>query len=448
MTAHGASFVADHAWLADGTVADAVALDVRAGRFTRVEPAGAPGPGARRLPGLVLPGFADAHGHVFHRALRARTHTPGSFHTWRATMYAVAARLDPDRLERLATAVYAELALAGVTTVGEFHYLHHDPDGRPYPNRHATAEALVRAARAAGIRLTLLDTCYLSSGFGAPPQGVQRRFSDGDGAGWARRATAAAAALSADDVVVGAAIHSVRAVPAADATVVARWAEDRAAPLHVHLSEQPAENEGCRAATGRSPTVLLDEAGVLAERTTVVHATHLDSDDRARLGAAGATACLCPTTERDLADGIGRADLLLAAGCRLALGSDSHAVVDLLEEARAVELDLRLVTGRRGHLDAAQLATALTSDGHRCLGVPDAGRIEVGARADLVAVDLRSVRTAGHDPGRRLDAAVFAATAADVTHVVRDGEPIVSDRGHRLGDIAGLLTDAIAEVTT
>jgi formiminoglutamate deiminase len=441
------SYLAELAWLPTGIAAD-VAIDLTAGRFTRVEPGGAPSPGAERLRGLVLPGTANAHSHAFHRALRGRTHRGrGTFWTWRETMYAVAAGLDPDGYHALAQAVFAEMALAGFTSIGEFHYLHHDPAGRPYASPNAMGEALIAAARAVGLRIALLDTCYLAGGIGEPPHGVQRRFSDGEVARWADRVDALHAAHDGrDDVVVGAAVHSVRAVPADAIGVVAAWAEEREAPLHVHVSEQPAENEACRAAYGRTPTQLLAEHGAIGPRTSAVHATHLTADDLTLLGDAAAFACLCPTTERDLADGIGPAGRLLEAGARLTLGTDSHAVVDPFEEARAVELDLRLATRERGHLPVAALLDALTADGHASLGFPDAGRLAAGARADLVAVDLESVRTAGTDVDHALATVLFAATAADVTDVVADGRRVVRDRQHHLGDVGELLAERIPAV--
>jgi formiminoglutamate deiminase len=441
------SFLAELAWLPTGSAAD-VAIDVADGRFTRVEPGGAPSPGAERLRGFVLPGAANAHSHAFHRALRGRTHGGrGTFWTWREAMYRVAATLDPETYHALAQAVFAEMALAGFTSVGEFHYLHHAPTGRPYADPNAMGEALIAAAREAGLRIALLDTCYLAGGIGAPPDGVQRRFSDGEVARWADRADALHAAHDGrDGVVVGAAVHSVRAVPAAAIGVVAAWAEEREAPLHVHVSEQPAENVACQSAYGRTPTQLLAELGAIGPRTSAVHATHLTGEDLSVLGRAAAFACLCPTTERDLADGVGPADRLLAAGARLSLGTDSHAVVDPFEEARAVELDLRLVTLERGHLRAATLLDALTADGQASLGFPDAGRLAAGARADLVAVDLGSVRTAGTDVDHAVATVLFAASAADVTDVVADGRRVVRDRQHHLGDVGALLSKRLAPV--
>jgi formiminoglutamate deiminase len=423
----------EHAWLGNGHRADKVLVSVADGRIAGVEAGvAAPPATAHRLPGLTLPGLANCHSHAFHRALRGRTQAErGTFWTWREQMYAVAACLGPDSYFDLAAAAYAEMAATGITAVGEFHYLHHDPDGQPYADPNAMGEALIAAARQAGIRIALLDACYLSSGFGTQPEGVQRRFSDGDADRWAARVDALADKHAADpDVVVGAAVHSVRAVPRAQIDTVAEWATRRAAPLHVHLSEQVAENEACRQAYGQTPATVLFEAGALGPDSTAVHATHLTESDTALLGSQGTHACFCPTTERDLADGIGPSRALLEAGSPLTLGSDSHAVVDLFEEMRAVELHERLATQRRGHWSAEELLTAATQVGHASLGFADAGRIAVGAPADLVTLDLQSARTAGTGGGP--ETAVFAATAADVTHVVGSGRVLDTSPGHTL----------------
>lgn len=427
------SWFAEHALLPSGAARD-VRFDVADGRFTSVTVDTSP-EGGERLPGVVLPGFANAHSHAFHRALRGRTHDDGgTFWTWRERMYAVAAQLDPDSYLALARATYAEMALAGVTAVGEFHYLHHAPGGHPYADPNAMAGALARAAADAGIRLTLLDTCYLTGGL--TPHGhteldeVQRRFADRDAEAWAQRV----ASLPAG-VTVGAAIHSVRAVPRDQQSTVVDASSGL--PLHVHLSEQPAENAACQAFYGRSPTALLAEAGAWSANATAVHATHLTPADVGALGAAGVTACFCPTTERDLADGIGPARALADAGASLSLGSDQHAVIDLLSEARALEMDERLARGRRGCFTPAALLAALTQ--HGSIGVPDAGRLEAGARADLVAVRLDTVRTAGIDPGE----VVVVAGAADVDTVVVDGRVVVRDGRHSLGDVSTLLRRAI-----
>ncbi|MFI0812926.1 formimidoylglutamate deiminase [Streptomyces echinatus] len=420
----------EHAWL--GTyVEPGVVVEVADGRISAVRTdSPAPPPGAEALRGLTLPGLANAHSHAFHRALRGTVQVgSGTFWTWREVMYSVADRLTPETYHALARAVYAEMALAGITCAGEFHYVHHAPGGTPYADPNAMGEALIAAAAEAGIRITLLDTCYLSSGFGAPPGAEQLRFSDGDAEAWAERC---ALLKERDHARIGAAIHSVRAVPAGQLGTVARWAEERRAPLHVHLSEQTAENDACLAVHGRTPTRLLADHGVLGPRTTGVHNTHLTDEDIALLGGSGTGTCMCPTTERDLADGIGPAVALQRAGSPLSLGSDSHAVIDLLEEARAMELNERLRTRTRGHWTAAALLRAATADGHAALGWDEAGTIEPGALADLTTIALDSVRTAGPLPRLGAETAVFAAGAADVRHTVVGGRHVVRDGAHTL----------------
>lgn len=424
----------------DGRTVDSVRVEVEGGRFAAVE-VGAEPDSANRLAGLTIPGLANCHSHAFHRALRGRTQRErGTFWTWREQMYGVAARLTPDTYYALARATYREMVLGGITCVGEFHYLHHGPDGTPYDDPNAMGHALLTAAADAGIRITLLDTCYLAAGIGREPEGVQRRFSDGDAEAWAARADDL---RRVDGAAVGAAVHSVRAVPRDQVPTVAQWARRHDTPLHVHLSEQVAENEECAGAYGLTPTELLAEAGALDRRTTAVHATHLTDTDVALLGGSGTHACFCPTTERDLGDGIGPSRHLARAGSSLTLGSDSHAVVDLFEEMRAVELDERLASRERGHWSAAELLDAATVTGHRSLGWDDSGRIAVGERADLVTLDTASVRTAG--TGADEQTAVFAASAADVVHVVVGGRVVVDGTDTRR-EVGAELEKAIAEV--
>jgi formiminoglutamate deiminase len=400
---------------------------------------GTPPAGAHVLRGLVFPGFANVHSHAFHRALRGRTHNDGgTFWTWRQAMYELASRLDPDHYLRLATAVYAEMAVTGFTVVGEFHYLHHPPGGGRYAEPNAMGDALCEAALAAGIRMTLLDTCYLTGGIDTPLSPEQQRFSDGSVEAWAERTQEHRDRRHAR---IGAAIHSVRAVPPPDIAELAPLVEGR--PLHVHVSEQPAENEACLAAYGRTPVQLLADAGALGPNTTAVHATHLSTKDITTLGNSRTAACFCPTTEADLADGIGPARELLDAGSPLSLGTDQHAVVDPLVEARALEHGERLRTGQRGRLSPDELVTALTSAGNAALGWPNAGEIRLGAPADLVAVRLDSVRTAGCHPSQ----VMYAATAADVHTVVAGGRIIAVDGHHEeLGDVGQLLREAIEEL--
>lgn len=438
------SYHCELAWLGgDAAVAD-VLVEIEGDRISSVTSGVAAPEGSEKLAGLTLPGFANAHSHAFQRAIRGRTQRgTGSFWTWREQMYACARRLDPGSYHRLARAVFAEMALAGITCVGEFHYLHHGPGGTPYTDPNAMGEALIAAAGEAGVRITLIDTCYLRGGIDTELDATQRRFADGDVEAWVKRVEALSASRSCR---IGAAIHSVRAVDPASIAVVAEWASVRRAPLHAHVSEQTAENEQCLAANGTTPTALLAKSGALSDRFTAVHATHLTDDDVQLLGQAGATVCLCPTTERDLADGIGPAASLRAAGARLALGSDSQAVIDSLEEARALEMDERLATQVRGNHGAPSLLRAVSAHGHAALGWPEAGRIHAGGLADLVTVDLTSVRTAGTNAENALESVMFAASAADVRHVVVGGRVVVRDGRHLSLDVAAELDFAIREI--
>lgn len=400
--------------LIDGIPVRAVRIHAdAAGRIARLEAGAEPGPGDLRL-GFVLPGAANAHSHAFHRVLRGRTHGGGGdFWRWRRRMYAAAARLDPGNYRALARAVFAEMIAAGYTSVAEFHYVHHRPDGTPYLPAHAMELALAEAAADTGIRLTLLDTCYLAGGVGTPLSADQRRFGDGTAAAWLHRWHALREALP-PEVVVGAAVHSVRAVAPADiAAILAGLPAD--VPLHVHLSEQPQENSDCLAAYGLTPTGVLAEAGALTPRLSVVHATHLTDDDIRLLGDGGVTVVMCPTTEADLGDGIGPARRLGDAGVRIALGSDQNAVVDPFLEVRGLEAGERLASGRRGRFSPRELVAAMTVHGHDALG--RTGGIRVGAHCDLVEIDDGSVRTIGADP----DQLVLTATASDVHHVIVGG---------------------------
>ncbi|WP_394938988.1 formimidoylglutamate deiminase [Psychromicrobium sp. YIM B11713] len=395
-----------------------------------------------------FPPAVNAHSHAFHRALRGRTHdSTGDFWSWRSQMYAAAAALTPELYEQLATAVYAEMVTAGYGAVGEFHYLHHHADGSRYPH-HEMEFALARAAQNAGIRLTLLDTCYLDGGFelsdtakGAsriPPNPVQRRFSDGDASAWLKRLDSLRNAIDGEFdpeyVQIGAAVHSVRAVSPAQLRIIAKELDPQL-PLHVHLSEQPQENADCLAATGLTPTGLLAKAGLLAPRLSVVHATHLTEQDVALLGEAEVTAVICPTTEADLADGIGPALELAQAGARLAIGSDQHAVVDPWQEIRALEYGERLRSGVRGRFSPSQLLEIAHQGGLRSLG-----RSEDDPITDTQQLSADSVRTAGSHSAQL----VMSATAQDVLSVrIAGRERAVQGIHTELGDPAKLLREAL-----
>jgi formiminoglutamate deiminase len=356
-------------------------------------------------------------------------------------MYAVASRLDPDCYLDLARATFVEMALAGMTAVGEFHYLHHDRQGRRYTDPNAMGLALIEAAREAGIRITLLDACYLSGGLDAaghqPLDPVQERFSDGSIEAWAERVTALRNSPTAR---IGSAVHSVRAVPEPALARMNELLPPR--PLHVHLSEQPAENHAVQAFYGCTPAELLARHDLLGPETTAVHATHLTGSDLAMLGESRTAVCFCPTTERDLADGIGPARALAWAGSPLCLGSDQHAVIDMFSEIRGLEAHERLLSHERGRFTPGELITAASAAGYRSLGW-DGGRIAAGALGDFVVVAADSVRTTGSRP----DQVIYSAAASDVRRVVVGGETVVDGGEHRLGPVAPLLAKSLARLT-
>lgn len=418
---------AEHAWLGGERNQAGVLLEVDDGRFVSVTTGVvSPPPGSTHLNGLTLPGFASAHSHAFHRVLRGRTQEGlGSFWTWRQVMYEAAGRMHPDLYQRLARAVFAEMAVAGYTAVGEFHYLHHGPGGIPYANVNAMGEALIDAAVEAGIRLTLLDCCYLSGGFGTELDEHQKRFSDGTAEAWMDRV----AGLSDSRLThIGSAIHSIRAVSLEEARDVAAFAGERGMVLHAHVSEQLVERDDCIDTYGMTPLFALDTAGAVSPRFTAVHGTHLTRNEILLLARAGAGVCACPSTERDLGDGIGPFEALRQAGVPIALGSDSNAVIDPFEEARSLEMASRLAGEARSLFAPAELLGAATGDSMAAIGW-EPTELKAGAPADFVTIALDSVRTAGCDP--ELPAtAVFAASSADVSQVVVAGNVVVDAGVH------------------
>lgn len=408
--------------LVDGAFAADVRVTLADGVVTALETGVPQRPGDVALE-LVVPGFVNAHSHAFHRELRGHTHCDGGdFWQWRNHMYDSASRLTPERYRELAEQVFTEMRDAGYTAVGEFHYVHHEPDGRRYP-RHDMEIALADAATAAGIRLVLLDTCYLRGGIGRPLDDRQRRFGDSDVHGWLQRWHGLRDALGTGGrelVTLGAAIHSVRAVTPHD---LAELAEHLPAdvPVHAHVSEQPAENDACIAAYGRTPVGLLADCGMLTPRFSAVHATHLSDDDIRLLGTAATTVVMCPTTEADLGDGIGPAPELLAAGAGLAIGSDQHAVIDPWEELARLELDQRLRHHRRGVLAPELLWQAGSLGGLRSLALPTGSRrtpgFAVGLPFDAVEIDMQRPRTRGAQPAQL----PLVARSCDVTATIVGG---------------------------
>lgn len=359
---------------------------------------------------LTLPGFANVHSHAFQRLLRGEVQRrdparEDTFWTWRERMYAHANRLSLEAIEATARLVYVECLEAGYTAVGEFHYLHHALDGRPWSDPQAASKAHLHAASEAGIRLTLLWSVYALGGFDTPPSGAQRRFvCDGiervaDALDEVSRALDGRSRL-------GLALHSVRAVPRDWLGPLAEMARARDLPLHVHACEQRAEVEACERATGLTPIGLLDAAGVLSEHTTVVHGTWLSDPDIETLARRGALVALCPSTEGDLGDGIARIADLFEAGVRLCIGSDSHALIDPFAELRMAEYLARLRSERRCVLSDASGAVApallaIGSDhGYASLGLERGDdRVELDGEArilEAVTDPLAAAVVGGH----------------------------------------------------
>jgi formimidoylglutamate deiminase len=400
-----------------------------------------------RLPGKVLlPGLVNGHSHAFQRVLRARTEVMSAsasgddFWSWREAMYAAATSLDPEGVFVVSRQAFLEMALAGITTVGEFHYLHHQPDGTPYVDEHELALQVLRAANEVGLRIALLRVAYARAGFGVAPNPRQRRFLDPDVETCLRRTSELKARVEGPLVTVGLAPHSVRAVPRSWLEAMHAWR----GPLHAHVSEQPAEIAASLKEHGRRPVQLFDDLGLLGPRFTGVHAIHLDAEEVQRLGATGSTVCACPSTERNLGDGVVRADELLSAGVTVSLGTDSQAHVDLLDDARQLEGHLRLLRLRRNVLTpatgdrsglAARLLECATVSGARSLGVKT-GLLEPGHPADFVTLRRDGPALAGLDDESLLSGVVLAG--APVADVAVAGRFIVRDGVHALAQTATL----------
>jgi formiminoglutamate deiminase len=402
---------ADQAWL--GHRAEDVLIEVENGRIKAVTEGAVASRGAIALHGWTIPGLANVHSHAFQHSLRGATESGGGdFWEWRQQMYRAAEGWTAVDYLKHCRRVFREMLQAGITAVGEFHYLH--------ALGNELGEAVTQAAVQEGIRITLIDACYLHGGVdGRPLEGAQKSFSDGDADRWAQRMDSFE---GGEGVRIAAAIHSVRAVDAPAMRVVAAWARKRKAPLHIHLAEQPAEVDECLAVEGCTPTQLLEREGILGADLTAVHAIHVDDDDIAVLGRHKVSICACPTSERDLGDRVGLLHRLADAGTPLCVGSDSNAVIDSFEEARGLELDQRRATGRRILHQPEALYRAATIDGMRALGW-EAGELKPGMLADFITVDQQRLA-----PERPLDLGylMFACSARDVVSVVVGGHTVVS----------------------
>jgi formimidoylglutamate deiminase len=433
-------------------LADAVLWDGALLRGTAVEvspsgfllSAGAPPEGAsvEALPGrLLLPGLVDVHSHAFQRMLRGRTQARSpdvevdDFWTWREVMYRAAMTLDPEGVYLVSRQCFLEMALAGITSVGEFHYLHNQPDGTPYDEPLELALQVIRAAREVGLRIVLLRAGYTRAGYMAKDNPRQRRFYDASPEAWLRAAQDLRGRTAQDGLVsVGIAPHSVRAVPRP-------WLEAAAAArepiVHMHVAEQPEEVVVCQAEYGRRPVELLADVGLISPGFTAVHAVYTMPHERELL--RGASVCVCPSTERDLGDGVLAADGMARAGVRLCIGTDSQATLDLFDELRMMEGSLRLTRGRRAVLDAPEgpdglgrtLLSYASENGARALGLPT-GVLRLGVPADVCTVDLSHPSLVGAQDSALVASVVFGAPATAVRDVAVQGRWVVRDGRHPL----------------
>jgi formimidoylglutamate deiminase len=386
----------------------------------------------------LLPGFVNTHSHSFQRLIRgkseSRVMSGRDFWSWRGTMYHAAAQLNPQEVYDVARMVFLEMVLSGTTTVGEFHYLHNAPGGRPYDDPNLLGKQVIAAAQSVGIRIVLLRSAYLRSGYELPPDPGQIRFFE-SGQQFIENMNALADAV---DVPVGVAPHSLRAVPLQQLKEIAAWTRERKLPLHMHVAEQVGENEACLREYGVTPVALLSREGLLGADFTAVHAIHVTAEEIGQLARADATVCSCPTTERNLGDGVIVADQLMEQGIRVALGSDSQAQIDPLEDARELEYHLRLDRQQRAILDqiggrplASRLFDCATVNGARSLGL-SAGELNAGSLADFFTVDLDDASIAGHSGEDLLPLAVFSLNRSAVRDVVVNGRWVVRDGRHPL----------------
>ncbi len=447
----GSTLFAEQALLPEGWASD-VLFEIGAdGDLAAVVPDAAAHPARRTAPvaaGPVIPGMPNLHSHAFQRAMAGLTERAGkagdedSFWTWRQLMYAFAGRIAPGEVEAIAAQAYVEMLKAGYTAVGEFHYLHHDLDGRAYANPAEMSERIIAAAHAAGIGITHLPVLYAQGGFGGePPRPGQRRFLH-DLDGFLGLVDALSQRHARDPQVrVGIAPHSLRAVTPELLAGAVRGlhARDRDAPVHIHIAEQTKEVDDCLAWSGKRPVQWLLDTMQVDRRWCLVHATHMTGDETKRVAASGAVAGLCPTTEANLGDGIFPATDFLAAGGRFGIGSDSHISVSPVEELRWLEYGQRLLHRRRNVLSGggsvgARLYRAALAGGAQALARP-IGRFATGARADLLVIDKNAPCMLGKTGDALLDAFVFAGNVNPVRDVMVGGKWLVQER-HYLAEEA------------
>ncbi len=393
-----------------------------------------------------LPGLVNAHSHAFQRVIRGRTEyrstsSHDSFWTWRELMYSAAARLTPEDIYDAARMAFLEMALSGITTVGEFHYLHRAPDGSSYDDPNLLAKQVVRAANDVGLRIALLRVAYARSGFETEPNPRQARFIESDAELYLKHVAQLQSDLGSDNEMAwaGVAPHSVRAVPLPYLKEVVAFANNEKLPVHMHVAEQAAEVTTCIHEYGRSPIALLSTEGLLSERFTAVHAIHVTPKGVRMLADAHASVCACPTTERNLGDGIVSVDGYFKEGVPVSLGTDSQAQIDLLEDARELEYHLRLQKMERSVLAAAvdtsksalagRLFDCATINGAKSIGAPKTS-IEAEEETDYFTVDLNDPSIAGASEDDLLAQIVFSLSRTAIKDVVVAGKKITEDGHH------------------
>lgn len=397
---------------------------------------------------VLMPGTINAHSHSFQRVLRGRTQNRGpsedNFWTWRNAMYQAAEMLEPPDIFVIARQAFLEMALNGITSVGEFHYVHHRPFGRAYVNPSEMADAVIRAACDVGIRIVLLRTVYLRGDFDSEPSEYQVRFCEPNldvSLGCIEALMGSVHRLNDARVSVGVAAHSVRAMPIE--SIVALKTNFIQLPFHIHASEQRLEVERCKFHYGTGPVDLLGNHGLLDGLTTLVHATHLEAGEAWKIKESGAMVCVCPSTEADLGDGILETQRLAKAGVPLSLGTDGQTLSSVLEEARRLEMHERLRTEKRtalvfaeGENSANPCFEAATAGGAQALGL-EAGKIAPGLAADFVSVDLDDPHLVGLDNESLLAGIVFSADSRAVKDVMVGGKWIVRGGEHVLREESG-----------
>jgi formimidoylglutamate deiminase len=446
----------EHGWLPDfllinGEIRGTTAFFAdESGIITRFSQEPADLAGAQRLKGrVVLPGLVNVHSHTFQRVIRGRTEwrTQGqrdTFWTWREKMYDAAMRLTPEQIYQTAKAAFLEMLLSGITTVGEFHYLHHQADGSRYSDPNLIGKLVIQAAREIGLRIVLLRTAYSRSGYRKAPNPGQTRFITQDAAtfisdteelgSWVKKFRFHGGAE------IGVAPHSVRAVTRDYLLEIAEYARQQELCLHMHVSEQPGENEACIQEYGVSPVTWLERMGLLGPRFTAVHAIHISEAEAGFLANSGSSVCACPTSERNLADGAVRADWLLTSGANICLGSDSQIQIDLLEDARLLEYHLRMQQLERVVLAPAapgrerlsqMLYETASQSGARSLH-QNLGELAIGKPADFMGIDIDDLSVAGASPEMLLANVVFSVERTAVKDVYVGGRCVVKDGRHPL----------------